>query len=138
METAVFHQVQDEVLLSAATRILANAYECGKKLGVLVGSPEARDALDNMLWTYKKGSFIPHATELDSQASIQPIYITTSLPFHNAPETGVLVNVEPPSSVDQKHLMVIFTESGKHINSIRNFYKSLKEAGCKLSFTKEG
>jgi DNA polymerase III subunit chi len=134
MEEAIFHQVQDDILLSAATRILANTYEAGEKLGVLVDSCKTRDALDNMLWTYKKGSFIPHATELDPQTSRQPIYITTAMPFHNLPNIAALVDVEPPKTIEQKHLIVIFTESGRHINSIRQLYKSLKEANCKLNF----
>lgn len=135
---AAFHQVQDELLLSSAARLLANEYEEGRRVGSLVDSTEAMYTLDNMLWTYKKGSFIPHATESDPEALNQPIYITTSLPFKNAPDVAALINLEPPVSLSQEYMLVIFTEKCPHLESIRHLYKSLKDSGCQINFIKGG
>lgn len=135
MPLAKFHQVQEELLLGAATRIVASAYESGERVGVVVESDSIVNALDGMLWSYKKGSFIPHATEFDQYTNEQPVYITKHEKLSNSPTLLVLVDAAL-TNIKHEKVLIIFSEHSKTINQVRNLYKSLKDKGWEVSFIK--
>lgn len=48
-------------------------------------------ALDDLLWTYDKASFLPHATARDASAPAQPVLLTTDADNPNGADLRVFV-----------------------------------------------
>ena len=58
-----------------ACRLLEKAYKEQKEVYVHVASQEAAEKLDDLLWTYKEDSFIPHALTPTKESYPSPILI---------------------------------------------------------------
>ena len=67
------HLPLERVLPSLIEKTLARGWQAV----VQAGSQERLDALDDLLWTYRDDSFLPHATEKDGDPVAQPVFLTT-------------------------------------------------------------
>jgi DNA polymerase III subunit chi len=68
----------------AACRLTSKAYQLGHRVYILTGSPEETTELDNLLWTFSAGSFIPHRIH-GARSGETP-----------DPEVPVLIGHQPP------------------------------------------
>jgi len=57
-------------------RLLEKTLESDKRAVVMMGSAERVEFLNNVLWTYKKDSWLPHGNAKDGHAELQPIWLT--------------------------------------------------------------
>ena len=73
-----FYHLQNQPAELALPALLNKALQGGKRIAVRV--PDARMAaqLDDHLWTYDAGSFLPHGLASDAHAADHPIVITDS------------------------------------------------------------
>ena len=69
----------------------------GLRLLIRVGSEPRLRALDQALWTYEPGSFLPHGAAGDGQEAEQPILLTTGDDNPNA--ASVVLAVDDCSAV---------------------------------------
>lgn len=71
-----------------ACRLALMAWERGHSIDIVTGSETETHTLDNLLWRYPPGRFLPHATEADREPA--PIRIR-----HAAPEgsADVVINL---------------------------------------------
>lgn len=76
MGEARFYHLQRSTLESALPKLLAKTLERGWRAVVLAGSPERVAALNQHLWTFDPGSFLPHGAAEDGFADRQPIWLT--------------------------------------------------------------
>lgn len=88
-----------DVRLRLACRIAEKAYLARHKVVVLLDEPESLRRLDDLLWTFAEGSFVPHDVVTAPGASVEaPVALTTAaLPDTH---TDVLINLTsavPPS-----------------------------------------
>lgn len=111
-------------------------YCLGSKIGLLFSSVEARDSMDRFLWTSKPLSFIPHATDKDTDLDLQPVYLSTCLEFPNFPDVLLCVDCVPASIVCEEEI-IIFPSDSKFLETIRSYYKSLQNSSSQVSFVKE-
>ncbi len=51
----------DAAIDRLACRVVEKAYAAGHRISLLARDPAHGEALDDLLWTYAQGSFIPHA-----------------------------------------------------------------------------
>lgn len=58
-----------------ACRITEKAYRLGQKIFLHTDSPQAASSLDNLLWVFRDGSFIPHAVTGSEGADLSPVLI---------------------------------------------------------------
>jgi DNA polymerase-3 subunit chi len=58
-----------------ACRIAEKAYRLGQKIYVHTSSPQSAAFLDDFLWTFRDGSFVPHALAGSEAATISPVII---------------------------------------------------------------
>lgn len=74
-----------------ACRLIEKIYSQGKRIYVHTESEQQATQLDELLWTFRDGSFIPHERYQPGNATESPIQIGT----HQAPETDseVLINL---------------------------------------------
>lgn len=96
MSTPDFHTGLDEPL-PYACRLLRKAWRAGRQL-VVTGAPAALSQLDQLLWTFEPGEFIPHLRLRAGQTASQhllrtPIWLVDEPA--QAASRDVLVNLGP-------------------------------------------
>lgn len=57
-------------------RLLEKTLESDKRAVVMMGSAERVESINNILWTYKKDSWLPHGNGKDGNAERQPVWLT--------------------------------------------------------------
>lgn len=70
-----FYQLSATPLERVLPRICERLLESGEKL-LIVAKPDQLPRLDQLLWTYKKDSFLPHAQASGPNAEHQPILLS--------------------------------------------------------------
>jgi DNA polymerase III subunit chi len=71
---------------------LERAVEGRQRVVVVAGSEERVDYLDNLLWVYDEGSFLPHGAARDGNADRQPIWLTAEDENPNAAGLVMLID----------------------------------------------
>jgi DNA polymerase IIIc chi subunit len=75
------------------------------KIIIYCSSKEEMQYIDNMLWTYEQLSFLPHATEYDAHAEIQPILIMSSVTFNNPNISSIAIVILPEEEYVAKKVL---------------------------------
>ena len=81
--------------LAFACRLLEKGYEDGRRSYAHLPDPAARQQLDERLWTFKQGSFLPHDQDTDDTTSPIVIGAGDALPA----QRDVLVNLDAASAL---------------------------------------
>ncbi len=76
MTEVSFYHLHQSPLEDVLPRLLEKTLESGKRAVVMIGSSERVESLNNILWTYKKDSWLPHGNAKDGEAELQPIWLT--------------------------------------------------------------
>ena len=111
---------------------------------VVVQAPDAqaRDALNERLWTYSEDSFLPHGGPGDGDPATQPIFLTETDAAPNGASLRVLLNpADAPRCLDQacERVVVLFEERDEEaMAAARAAWKALRDAGAAPSYWKEG
>jgi DNA polymerase-3 subunit chi len=71
-----FYHLQRSTLEAALPQMLEKTLARGQKAVVMVGSEARVEALNQALWTYGDGSFLPHGAAADGHAARQPVWLT--------------------------------------------------------------
>ncbi len=58
-----------------ACRLAEKAYKLDNRVHIHVGSPESASRIDDLLWTFRDGSFVPHELLASSGAPASPVTI---------------------------------------------------------------
>ncbi len=75
-------------------RLVDKALRAGSRILLLADSPEDAKALDDLLWTFKPESFIPHQLLDPARPQSAPVEIATELPANYQPaENNLLINL---------------------------------------------
>ena len=91
MSEVLFYQLQ-QPLEKALPQLLEKTLQRGWKAVIRIGSQERLTALDDVLWTYREDSFLPHGAAKDSTAALQPIFLTLDRERPNGAEVLFLVD----------------------------------------------
>lgn len=84
-----FYGLTSASLEQALPRLLEKIIASGKRCLIRCGTPERLQHLDEALWTYGRGSFLPHGTSADDYPDKQPIYLTCTT--ENPNQSSLLV-----------------------------------------------
>ena len=95
MTDILFYHLQNQPLERVLPVLLEKSVERGWKVVVEATSPERVEALDALLWTYDDASFLPHGTDREVDAALQPILITMGPERANAASVRFLVDGAP-------------------------------------------
>jgi len=79
MTTIQFYHLTATPLERALPKLMEKAVAGGFKTLLLAESDERMEQLNQLLWTYDPGSFLPHGSMKDGHAEQQPILILSSL-----------------------------------------------------------
>jgi DNA polymerase-3 subunit chi len=89
--------------LQLTCRLVQRAH--GEGLRVFIATPDqsTAQAIDDLLWTFREDSFIPHGLVGDTDPELTPILIGSSPPSEMGAPTQVLINLrfDVPADLDR-------------------------------------
>ncbi len=111
---------------------------------VVVQAPDAqaRDALNERLWTYSEDSFLPHGGPGDGDPATQPIFLTETDEAPNGARLRVLL--APANALrfvadGVERIVVLFEARDEEaMAAARAAWKALRDAGAATSYWREG
>lgn len=120
-----------------ACRLAEKAYSLKHHVYIHTRSPEETEKMDNLLWTFKEGSFLPHQQYTSANISSSPVLICHDLELDTAMETQhqVLINLTEQipmffSRFERVTEIVPANEQGR--NQARERYKFYQERGYEI------
>ncbi|MEE9381694.1 MAG: DNA polymerase III subunit chi [Hyphomonadaceae bacterium] len=137
-----FYHLSRTTLEQAAGPLLEKCMERGWR--VLAVSPDARRraALDQALWTYSDGSFLPHgdASAEGLDPARQPILLTDKAENANTADVALLMDgVELPADAPYERCMVLFDGADTATRDVaRAQFKAAKDAGQTVRYFQQG
>ena len=136
-----FHVLERRRLDQALPDLLEAALAEGLRVVVQTPSPEAREALNERLWTYREDSFLPHGGPGDGEAATQPIFLTETDETPNGAALRVLLNpadAERFLDVECARVVVLFEARDEEATvAARTAWKALNGRRATLSSWKE-
>lgn len=127
----ILRESDDKGLLLLACRLAEKAYQ--RKYRVYIHTPEtdAQRRLDDKLWTFSQGSFVPHA--LAGEDTAAPVLIGGEEPPPGV--DGVLINLAPdvPDFFSRfERLIELVSADGEQRKLARNRYRFYQDRGYSL------
>jgi DNA polymerase III subunit chi len=132
-----FYHLERSELERALPPLLEKCLQRGWRALVRGGLKERIDALDEVLWTYRDDSFLPHAREGD--AVRQPVWLTTEGGNPNGAQVLFLIDGAEPGDVAnfERACLVFDGRDQAALESARLRWKAAKEAGIVASYWRE-
>ncbi|WP_339864306.1 DNA polymerase III subunit chi [Paremcibacter congregatus] len=131
-----FYHLLHQPLTSALPKLLDKVHGAGMKAVIRVGSEERMMELDEVLWTFKPDSFLPHGDMKCKYPDQQVIYLTTE--EENPAGASVLVLVDSMESAliaDYDRCLEMFDgRNDEATAAARARWKAYKEAGHTLTY----
>lgn len=76
MTEVLFYHLQRQSVENVLPALIEKSLARGWRVIVQASSEERVDALDAHLWTFRDDSFLPHGTDRDADAAVQPVVLT--------------------------------------------------------------
>jgi len=116
--------------------LLEKTLERGWKAVVMAGSMERVEALTQHLWTYHPNKFLPHGSEKDGHAEMQPVWLTPLDERPNAADVLFLTDGAQSEHIgDYARVCEIFDGTNEDAAAAaRRRWANYKSAGHDLSY----
>lgn len=132
MTDVLFYHLQNQPLERVLPVLLEKSVERGWKVVVEATSPERVEALDALLWTYDDESFLPHGTDRESDAALQPVLITAKAERANGGSVRFLVDGAPlPADMETYERIVLLFDGNDPdaVDQARIHWRTARGAG---------
>jgi DNA polymerase-3 subunit chi len=127
------HQRVENVLPTLLERSLAR----GWRAAVQAASDDRVDSLDAHLWTYRDDGFLPHGTDRENTAAVQPVLLTTSGENRNGADVRFLIDgVSLPADVASYTRVVLIFDGADAdaVASARTHWTAAKADGHDVTY----
>jgi len=131
-----FYHLVRSPLEQALPKLLEKIVGAGHRVVVVAGSAERVGFLDNLLWTYEPESWLPHGTNRDGEAALQPVFLTDAEDNPNQADVLVLTDGVVPDQLDAyERCLTLFDGNDEQAVSIaRSLWKEWKDGGWELTY----
>lgn len=131
MTEILFYHLQNAPLEKVLPQLLERSLERGWRAIVRAGGPERLDAINNLLWTYRDDSFLPHGTRDDGPVALEPVLLTLDEENPNGANVLFLVDgAEPGAVADYERCVLLFDGRDQTaLEGARGHWKKLKADG---------
>ncbi len=135
-----FYHLLSTPLEVALPKLVATAYERGMRV-CIVAEKAYQSILDDALWTFQKGGFLPHGREDEEHAAEQPVLIAGSPTRVNDANLLILTDGSAwrkESDNDYERVFDIFNgnDTGA-VEKARSRWKTYAEANIALTYIKQ-
>lgn len=116
-----------------ACRLIEKAYKQGNRVYVHVADSNQERAMDDLLWTFSQGSFVPHGTQ-SSSAMNSPVRIGHGPPGPDAGEVLVNLATGIPAFYERFARVAEFVEPVEPQRSLaRERFRHYRDHGCQVA-----
>jgi len=118
-----------------ACRLIEKIYRGGQFCYVLTDSSQQSQQIDDLLWTFRAGSFVPHSLyQNDTPADIDEVLINGEPIPKNRRDIVVNLSTHIPQQFEQcKKIVEILTSSQESRKMGRQRYRHYQQAGFKMT-----
>lgn len=119
--------------LLLACRLAEKAYGLGHTVYIHAASPEQAQQLDELLWTFRQGSFVPHALYPDADQDAPPVLI--GWPPEPPVNATLLINLgdEAPAFADRfERVAELVDQDENTLAASREKFRGYRSWGCEL------
>lgn len=136
----LFYHLEAQPLEAVLPMLVEKTLERGWRAVVQCGSPERLEAIDEVLWTYRPDSFLPHGSPRDPHPELQPVFLTTADDTPNGAGVRFLVDGAEPATYDGfVRLVVLFDgNDAEAVAQARAHWKAAKAHGCGVTYWQQG
>jgi DNA polymerase-3 subunit chi len=134
-----FYQLERSPLAAALPALLEKTLARGWRAVVRTANDEDTARIDEMLWTYREDSFLPHGVAGERLADHQPILLTSSEDYQEGTNALFVLNgAEPSGLMHYERCVILFDGQVEgELASARAQWKKLKADGWDVSFWRE-
>jgi DNA polymerase-3 subunit chi len=136
MTEVLFYHLQNHALERVLPGLLEKCLERDWRVVVQLGSEERRDAIDAHLWTYRDDGFLPHGTEKDGHAGLQPVWVTARGDNPNGATVRFLADgAEVDDMAPYQRVVMLFDGNDPDaVDRARTAWTSVKAAGHEATY----
>ena len=115
-----------------ACRLAEKAWQQGNRIIIKTTSMDESQRMDDLLWTFSDGSFIPHALGGDEDADEHPIVISHD--SQNTDDFQLLINLsnESATQISIPRVAEIVNQEPQRKQMGRDHFKRYREQGFEL------
>ena len=128
MSEILFYHLESQPLERVLPVLVEKSLERGWKVVVETASDERAEVIDNLLWTFRDDSFLPHARAGGDADAMQPVLITTRPHNPNSAQVRFFVDRAVPQS-GEGYQRIVFMFSGHDPDAVteaRAAWRALK------------
>ena len=131
-----FYHLTRTPLARALPKLLERVLERGHRALLLAGSAERVASLNEILWTYDAGSWLPHGSALDGEPSAQPVFLTMAEENPNSADVLILVDAVSPAFGNQFARVIDMFDGhdDEAVRAARDRWQAGREAGFTLAY----
>lgn len=131
-----FYHLTNTPLDRALPTLLLKTLEREKRAVVMTQGDARLDALNTLLWTYDKASWLPHGSAQDGDAQLQPVWLTIIDENPNNAQFLFLTDrADSEKIADYERVIMLFDDRDfDAVAEARIRWKNWKDAGHKLSY----
>ncbi len=133
MPTVDFYLIKHQNRQAFACKLIEKAWRSGGKIFVITETTHQTSLLDNLLWTFRAGSFIPHQVFTGELPKRNNIILMSN---HHIPDqwADVMVNLgEPCPNVEAGRVLEILDENQAVKQAGRKRYRQYRDQGYTLN-----
>ena len=137
MAEILFYHMTESRLEDTLPDLLERSLARGWRVVVQFLTEERRDALDHHLWVYKDDGFLPHGSDAEGSAALQPILLTVEATQEsNDPHVRFLVEgaVPPPLKRYVRAVYLFDGHDGEQMARARERWSAEKAAGHEVTY----
>lgn len=139
MTNVQFYHLTTTPLERALPKLLEKAVAGGFKTLLVAESEEYAERLNELLWTYDAGSFLPHGSTAEPNPELQPVLISASMEPVNGANLLMVTNGTIPENKEQfGRIIDIFDGSNPQIvEKARARWTSYKQSNCEMAYMRQ-
>ena len=123
----------EEARLQLACRIAEKAYKLSHRVYIHTDDPHTASKIDDLLWTFRQGSFIPHCLSEDNNAAQSAVVIGQQQPAVSEPQVLInLASAVPAFFSRFERVAEIVAGNDETRQSARDRFKYYRERGYPL------
>ena len=117
-----------------ACRLTEKAFLLGHSIYIQAASEEQAQSLDKLLWTFKQGSFLPHARHPEAAGKSAPILIGHGAEPQTAAQVLINLDSEIPAFYPRFERVAELVGPGEEARrQARQRFRSYRDGGCELN-----
>ncbi len=131
-----FYHLQKQTLDQALPLILEKVYQTGKNAVVRMVDEKEVNRMNDLLWTYKPASFLPHGCKKTGNADQHPIWLCAKAENPNNAKTLILTQGQTEDDMTPYDLCcdMLDGRNDEAVKNARTRWKEYKEKGFTVTY----